>query len=327
MKKILIADLLGTLIPENFIDMYYLYGDYNIKYIHNLNGDDEDKFININNQKQVDTKKYANYLIEKSILKLKILLELFLKENNNLYIVSEISSHGSLDIFTNDFFSKIYELFHEYSNNIFFFGGISDINRLNEIKNVEGFSRIKKNIAYFDNGMKIQFINKKEQVYDYIENLYPGKLYAIGNNAQSDLGMLLKCIELGGKSSFIVEELYDFDLNKEIIKYIDNNFIPDFDRLDKSVRKEMNKKFIAYEEKIYKDMACGNLEMMDIVENNLFYEIKEDYNAHLRWDLLREDGLINDIAMISKIQIYPSFLQFAQDNLPNNKRLTLENNN
>lgn len=320
MKKILIADLLGTLIPEDFIDMYYLYGDYNIKYINSWS-DDEDKFININNQKQVDTKKYANYLIEKSILKLKILLEPF---NNNLYIVSEISSHGFLDIFTNDFFSKIYELFHEYSNNIFFFGGISDINRLNEIKNAEGFSIIKKNIAYFDNGMKIQFINKKEQVYDYIENLYPGKLYAIGNNAQSDLGMLLKCIELGGKSSFIVGELYDFDLNKEIIKYIDNNFIPDFDYLDKSVRKEMNKKFIAYEEKIYKDMACGNLEMMDIVENNLFSKIKEDYNAHLRWDLLREDGLINDISMISKIQIYPFFLKFAHDNLLNNKSLTLE---
>jgi hypothetical protein len=142
-----------------------------------------------------------------------------------------------------------------------------------------------------------------------------------------DLAYFLFSIFTSISSPFIVGELYDFDLNKEIIKYIDNNFIPDFDRLDKSVRKEMNKKFIVYEEKIYKDMACGNLEMMDIVENNLFYKIKEDYNAHLRWDLLREDGLINDIAMISKIQIYPSFLQFAQDNLPNNKRLTLENNN
>ena len=319
MKKILIADLLGTLIPEPFNDMYHLYGDYNIKYINSWNNNAE--FININNQKPVDTEKYENYLVEKSILKLKILLEPFLKENNNLYIVSEISSHGSLDIFTNDFFSKIYELFHEYSNNIFFFGGISDINRLNEIKNAEGFSRIEKNIAYFDNGMKIQFINKKEQVYDHIENLYPGKLYAIGNNAQSDLGMLLKCIELGGKSSFIVEELYDFDLNKEIIKYIDNNFIPDFDRLDKSVRKEMNKKFIAYEEKIYKDMACGNLEMMDIVENNLFYEIKHNYN-----NSIEHDKHINDITMISKIQICPSLLHFVSNNLLNNKSLTLRNN-
>lgn len=325
MKKILVADLLGTLIPESFNDMYHLYGDYNIKYINSWS--DNAEFININNKKPVDTEKYENYLVEKSILKLKILLEPFFKENNNLYIVSAIDDHGFLDFFANYFFSRIYKLFHEYSNNIFFFGSIDDMNRLNEIKDAKGFSKIEKNMAYFDNGMKIQFINGKKQVYDYIENLYPGKLYAIGNNAQSDLGMLLKCIELGGKSSFIVEELYDFDLNKEIIKYIDNNFIPDFDRLDKSVRKEMNKKFIAYEEKIYKDMACGNLEMMDIVENNLFYEIKEDYNAHLRWDLLREDGLINDIAMISKIQIYPSFLQFAQDNLPNNKRLTLENNN
>ena len=33
MKKILVADLLGTLIPESFNDMYHLYGDYNIKYI------------------------------------------------------------------------------------------------------------------------------------------------------------------------------------------------------------------------------------------------------------------------------------------------------
>ena len=201
------------------------------------------------------------------------------------------------------------------------------MNRLNEIKDAKGFSKIEKNMAYFDNGMKIQFINGKKQVYDYIENLYPSKLYAIGDDTQSDLGMLLKCIELGGKSSFIVEELYDFDLNKEIIKYIYNNFIPVFDYLDKSVRKEMNKKFIAYEEKIYKDMSCGDLEIMDIVENNLFYEINEIYNVRLSLGFCREDELVNDIAMISKIQIYPSFLQFAQNNLPNNKRLTLENNN
>ena len=79
--------------------------------------------------------------------------------------------------------------------------------------------------------------------------------------------------------------------------------------------------------KIYKDMSCGDLEIMDIVENNLFYEIKENYNERLFLGLCREDEPINDITMISKIQISPSFLQFAQDNLPNNKRLTLENNN
>ena len=80
-------------------------------------------------------------------------------------------------------------------------------------------------------------------------------------------------------------------------------------------------------EKIYKDMSCGDLEIMDIVENNLFYEINEIYNVRLSLGFCREDELVNDIAMISKIQIYPSFLQFAQNNLPNNKSLTLENNN
>ena len=314
MKKILVADLLGTLIPESFNDMYHLYGDYNIKYINSWNNNAE--FININNQKPVDTEKYENYLVEKSILKLKILLEPFFKENNNLYIVSAIDDHGFLDFFADYFFSRIYKLFHEYSNNIFFFGSIDDMNRLNEIKDAKGFSKIEKNMAYFDNGMKIQFINGKKQVYDYIENLYPSKLYAIGDDTQSDLGMLLKCIELGGKSSFIVKKLYDFDLSKELNIYANNNLPDD----------ESTEKFIAFMEKIYKDMSCGDLEIMDIVENNLFYEIKENYNERLFLGLCREDEIINDIAMISKIQIYPSFLQFAQDNLPNNKSLTLRNN-
>ena len=315
MKKILAADLLGTLIPESFNDMYHLYGDYNIKYINSWS--DNAEFININNKKPVDTEKYENYLVEKSILKLKILLEPFFKENNNLYIVSAIDDHGFLDFFANYFFSRIYKLFHEYSNNIFFFGSIDDMNRLNEIKDAKGFSKIEKNMAYFDNGMKIQFINGKKQVYDYIENLYPSKLYAIGDDTQSDLGMLLKCIELGGKSSFIVKKLYDFDLSKELNIYANNNLPDD----------ESTEKFIAFMEKIYKDMSCGDLEIMDIVENNLFYEINEIYNVRLSLGFCREDELVNDIAMISKIQIYPFFLQFAQNNLPNNKSLTLENNN
>lgn len=321
MQKILVADLLGTLIPYPFDDMHYLYGDSNIE----RTCDPSKEFVNIDEKKTLDCRKYEDYLLEKSILKLKILLEHFFKENNNLYIVSAIHSHGALDFFTNTFFSKIYELLHEYSDNIFFFESIKDMNKLNEIKRADGFSKIEENVAYFDNGMKIHIINRKEQVYKYIKNLYPSRLYAIGDDAQADLGMLLKCIELGGKSSFIVKNLYDFDLRKEINRYVYNNFLTNYnyDMFSSRDREFIRREDVKIKEKIYNDIAGGNLEIMDIVENNLFYEIKEYYN-YLSLELDRDHKRINDISMISKIQIYPSFSQFASDNLLNNTNKTIK---
>ena len=195
MKKILVTDLMGTLVLDSFAELHYLYGDSNIKDTDGTGYDVkafDKQFVNIDDKKSIDAEKYENYLLNKPILKLKTFFEPFLKEGNYIYIVSAINNHGCL---REIILSKIYELFHEYSNNIFFFESFGHKWFDRMLEHAEGFSKIEKNIAYFDNGMKIHFINEKEQVYDYIE--YPCKLYAIGDDTQSDLGMLLKCIELG----------------------------------------------------------------------------------------------------------------------------------
>ena len=345
MKKILVTDLMGTLVLDSFAELHYLYGDSNIKDTDGTGYDVkafDKQFVNIDDKKSIDAEKYENYLLNKPILKLKTFFEPFLKEGNYIYIVSAINNHGCL---REIILSKIYELFHEYSNNIFFFESFGHKWFDRMLEHAEGFSKIEKNIAYFDNGMKIHFINEKEQVYDYIE--YPCKLYAIGDDANSDLEMLLKCIELGGKSSFIVKNLYNnlydhkFDLRLEIDKYTCNNFLKwdspismaeimyynffkDYNKWSETLGvqdKKVIEKLTAFREKIYKDMACGNLEVMDIVENNLFYEIKHNYN-----NSIEHDKHINDITMISKIQICPSLLHFVSNNLLNNKSLTLRNN-
>lgn len=293
MKKILVSDLIGTLFPYDYEEFNELYGD--ISKAELLKHDDED---------------YKKYLIDKMILILKNNLKPFLEDGNYLYIVTSVHDHESLDFIVKNFFLRIYDIFNEYSNNIFFFASCNS-RELNCLYNIEEFEKLNNGIASFNNGMTIVCIKDKEQVYEHIKNIYDYHLYAVGDTESTDLKMLLKCIELGGKSCFIYESLYSnirFNLGITLNRYISNNF--DDSEIDS---KEKYQKLV---QNILKLMSERRLEITDLQNNNIFYEIRENYNFYNKYDPNGDrNNLISDISEISKLLIYKTFQEFLQNEI------------
>lgn len=206
MKKILVTDLFGTLVPDNFEQAHNLYGNGKKPNLLEITGD----------------KDYLRYLVEKISEQSMNDLNKFLDEGNIAFIVCNLTAH---DITIDIILDKLIKRFHNYSDNNFYLffvandnAGYFDIKRLS---NEATDKYVENGVNYFVyNNDKIVIIKKKEDVFDIIKNKYnlqDYKLFSIGNK-QDDIPMLIKSVELGGRGSLLNYELYtDEELNKKMI--------------------------------------------------------------------------------------------------------------
>lgn len=245
MSKILISDLFGTLIPTEF-DIKDWYGD----------------------SKDMDhrDKKVQKLLFDRTFLHLKRQLNKFLQDGNYLKIVTGIDNHESADFVFENYITRIYENLSEYKDQIqiFLAGGENALKSLSKVSTInygeDGIS------ISNDYGISTIFVRDKTEVYDFILKQYnpvTDRLYSIGDS-EIDVRMLIKCIELGGKSSFIYNDLYWFD-----------------EPLGSVILTECTTKELDYngENNLYNLIRDGKIDIEDLRKKQKIYEILKEYNT------------------------------------------------
>lgn len=293
MAKILISDLIGTLIPNNIMEVHNLYGKCREKDWSNI----------------CDDKEYHNYLMDKFPKQCINDLDNFLNDENILYIVTDLTCHDGNIKFILD---RIIGSLHKYSNNNFNvflvkYGGRCDFN-LDFISNKITSKYTEEGVDYFIyDGYPIGIIPKKKDIFNIILNKYnieENELLSIGNS-RNDIPMLIKCMELGGKSSLLHYLLYsennitlekalsyklDVEYYIKIEKEILDNF-PNYSELNFNERKEIwnayfyKGGFVNYViqerrkynnemlQKLYEEINQGSLTQEFIIKQYLIFKI------------------------------------------------------
>lgn len=296
MAKILVSDLMGTLVSDNILLFHHLYGKCIEKTWDNI----------------FDDKEYHKYLMDKFPKQCINVLDKFLNDGNVLYIVSDLSSHECDIKFILD---RIIGSLHKYSNNDFNVflvktGGCGNFD-LDSISNKITSKYTEDGVDYFIyDGYSVGIIDEKKDVFNVIlskYNIEENELLSIGNSG-NDIPMLVKCMELGGKSSLLdyllyqhnnitLEEALDkyfrvlFHIKKE--KEILNNF-PNYSELSNAERKKIEdayyfnnngfdfiKEGINYKNEIlpllYEKMRQGNLSKDFLIKQYLIFEIFKSF--------------------------------------------------
>ena len=281
MTKILVADLLDTLIPEQPDTLNFLYGDRdNVDFIHLTD----------------DVCEYWNKL--KYLAKIDMVSELrkYLSEGNELVIVSNLG-HSGFDDIVNDYIRFIYEHLNEYSNQIkvILMGKDYDLDNhkiVNEGKNI-----------YFDcDGLKIGFVYDKVEAFDFFD-CRDKKLHTIGNDPINDSDMILTGYYKGGDIALI-----DYDLSKPFLERVN----PD-DMRHYIFSLVFQKQLLGYDSRlerraIHEAYRNGSLSSVDI------YALDDVYtflNRCCREIQSKYMGNIDEIEkIVSSFSAYPSFKEY-----------------
>lgn len=323
MKKILVADLLGTLIPANIEKLEHFYG----KGIHHHSVDEifsDDAYY----EKQIDD----------MFIHLKRDIDNFLNEGNYLYIVSAIDSHDPIEFVYTNLVTRIKSSLKEYNKQVFIFlkGNDDDLKELSliaEVTKEAGFIHTQDN-----EGFIINFINRKEDVYKFINqhhDLTKNKLYSIGDS-QNDILMLLNYIQLGGESSIIDNNMYNNDtslsneittdlvikktakINFEImIEDIIKELYPDFNNLSYTEQstisrnlKKQNRIWLNEEtERLYIELKEGNLDLNNLINKCHIATVLEMYNFNR--NSIEEKTAKISLKTIDELTIYPTFRDYS----------------
>ena len=301
MKKILVSDLSGTLIS--------------------------------NDEKELFWKENGRFDGERTVKKLIDELELFLNDDNYLYIVSKVDSHEGADFIYDNIIKYLYKLLEADNKEQVktLFVSHDEVNKSN-LKNIFPITNVNGRNVFVDmsNGAQITFVDKKTDVYDILKQddmLEDNSLFAIGDNS-NDVDMLEKCIELGGKSSFIEdysmldeEKLISVFINykthfkeyKELKKLIDNGQITNVDeRLSFSLGSYYKEEY----RKIKQELASTNINIEEIEKKSIVYEIINDYirEIDLKVDLGGLD--LKDFKIpkyIDEYDVYHSFNDYCDN--------------
>lgn len=336
MPKILVADLFGTIIPDYIQTTNYLYGKI-------------DKYNDIN---QIwNDKSYNAYLMEKLCLQCANDLKKFLNDGSELIIASDLSSH---DLNLTFIYEEIIEKILKYCNKNFTLymvtkGGAASFN-LEELKSHITEEYIEHGIDYIVfEGYKIGLIDRKEDIFKVIKgkfNLEEYELYSIGND-DKDIPMLVKCIELGGKSSLLNYGLYSNELlsrttldeaigdrisresyilcEKKVLK----NY-PNFSQLNEDKIFEINNQYIYlgkrrfnpeytrwYEkrkEELYQEVRKGNITLDQLIKEKLIFELCQSAINHcLQKKTFTENNL-------DRIDMYSTFRDYYNKVLSGNSK-------
>ncbi len=192
--KVIVSDLFGTLIPESLAHFQYFSGKDMMKF--------ENDSYRINHTRE---------LIDNIFKQLSIILDSYFSEGNLLYVVTSIDGHDEPSYIFNEILTKLFMFNKKYQDQIFvFLSGIRQ-NSLEDLKSTATVFEEKGNLVASNGIINVHLINSKDDVFEFIrENniLSFYQLFSIGNH-ENDLRMLLKCLNLGGKSSLINYYLYD----------------------------------------------------------------------------------------------------------------------
>lgn len=330
MPKILVADLFGTLIPDDIEYTNYLYGNI-------------DKWKTNNKIYEIlNDKSYSEYLIEKLCLQCANDLKKFLNDGNELIIVSDLAAH---EINLPFLYEKFIKKLTNYCNKTFKFyivvkGGAGDFDK-KDLQSYITENYMENGINYIIyKGYKFGLLDKKEDVFKGAQcefNLDEYELYSIGNDYK-DIPMLVKCIELGGKSSLLEYELYsnkkfsettldeaiNYRLSIERYIFLERKMLkqePNYSQLDVYERLKIKMKYIHFEgeistseriewykkrkEELYQEVRKGNITLEQLIKEKLIFDLcQTSINNCLEKKTFAENNL-------DKIDMYSIFRDYC----------------
>lgn len=285
MKKILVADLFDTLLPNTPPYLSALYG------------------MKLKNDLSSEYLEYAEKFQDMAMQDLVLELNEYLKDNNELVVVTNLD-HMSLDCLTDQYIYKILEELSKYKDKIklYLVGRKGDLTHSYSILNYAKVSEIDGNICIDRNGIKFGFLTSKEDVFDLID-ITNKELFTIGDRPKVDLGMLLKGVELNGKASLI--NLYSSEIANE--EYNDNTL---------TLKLKQALAYYDLEEKADRLIELFNnkeLSINELYRIQFLYEALEIYNFARVCPPNRKERITDTVYIentLERIEITPSFKEY-----------------
>lgn len=335
MPKILVADLFGTIIPNNILNANYLYGNI-------------DKYKDIN--EICYDKNQHEYLMEKLCLQCANDLKKFLNDGNELIIASDLSAHElNLTFIYEEIIEKILKYCGKNFNLYMVTKGGASGFRLEELKPkiTEEYNEHGIDYIVFE-GYKIGLLDKKEDIFKVVQSkfdLEEYELYSIGNDYK-DIPMLVRCIELGGKSSLLNYNLYSnelvlritldqaicYRLRRENYILLEKKLLkdhPNFSLLDRSkylmermLTPEYNRWYEERKEELYEEVRKGNITLDLLIKENLIFGLCQTAINHC---LQKKTFIENNL---DEIDMYSTFRDYYNKVLSgNSKNEQIQNSN
>lgn len=303
MAKILVSDLMGTLIPDDIriLERFFAEGNYDFCTSKNISDS------------------YTFHLLDKAFISLGRQLNPFLGNGNYLKVVTSVNSHESLDFLLNEFIIRLYESIKEYKNqvSVFFVGKSRCLYDLAKVSTIHE----KNGIVYAEckNGISITILDDKVEVFEFIKkqhNLFLDRLFAIGDS-EVDIPMLFKCIELGGKSSLISNQMYVGNTSENFDNILNQTVFRKMHLAE--IEKEQKMEFLLKErEKIYKLLSEGKIDLDNLIKEQEFYNLLESYNRMLWYRRSKHEKI--SMERMNELDMYPTFTDYC------NKVLVHKNN-
>lgn len=308
MKKVLVADLMGTLIPDSFNVINYLYGD--------------GTFLS-----HSDNPSYQQELLDETFRHLANYLKDFFSDGNSLNIVTEVKTKMSVGFLMEQFVMRLYESVPGFEEKLNVFFRSDYIMR--DIRDFEGSSVITdftQDSIQLVNGASVKVIDRKSDVVDKID-FHSQDLYAVGDNYH-DLEMMMRVYNQGGQIDLVDYNLFlkPISLKKLIAgmvaflealeaEKIASLIDPNFCKKNYSQRwqviygilrkRRMNGDMFLRRQDLIAKAYKGELNLKTVEERNLVYEAIEQYNYYSGFFGEYRGNISFD--MIDSIHAYPTF--------------------
>lgn len=311
MAKVLVSDLYGTLVPIVIQEMEYFYSS--------------GQRMRTRNEVWSDSK-YCEELKDRVFLHLANHLEQYLNDGNYLYLVTASDSHDGSGFLFDDVIRRFCRYTEKYRDRVsVFLSGVLGCDW--EEKDLSTVARIeeKDGVMFADNGegTRAILLDRKDEVFDFIlkrHNLCTDQLFAIGDSIY-DLPMLFRCIDLGGKSSIIDQNLYrEYKSSQEILNNTASrnmDLMVGYDKMTASYRlshrMECQQLFRLEWDKLYREMLDGELDLDLLDKKQCVYRMLCSYNdfSHIcHWPRVE----INEGA-IDSFDVYPTFVDYSSKTL------------
>lgn len=307
MKKILVTDLIGTLIPPDIYFGNYLYG----------NGTFEES-----NREKI--------ILDKMFLHSAIHLKDFLDKGNEVNIVTSIDGHMTPSFMVNEFILRFYRNLLGYQQAVHIYFQVKNIeDTIAKLKNNPNVSAISKQELVTIQGAAIKFLEEKRDVWDFLNPMLC-QVYSIGDTWQ-DLEMMMKCVELGGRADFInydfthqeqgFEQILSSTLTREesllteklaLQRY--QNFYQLPDDVKRRILKEISQEVLTnehfYEERlnIYNKAFAGEIDINKLIRENYIHEIIKTNNQLAKLSFYNHSVITE--YMCYKLGLYPTFTDY-----------------
>lgn len=306
MAKILVSDLYGTLIPSVISEMEYYYSTGTKLRSRDEIWDDNEYYIG---------------LLDRVFLHLGNHLDEYLSHGNYLYLVTASESHDGSGFLFDQIISRFCKCTEKYKDQVLVFlsGVVGNDIEYADLKSVSSIS-VRDGVTYAEreDGTRAILIGKKADVFDFVESdhdLANDELYAIGDNIK-DLPMLFRCIELGGDSSIIYNDLYRVDKTNEKILHdtaYRNSLMAfgiDYRELYDEVSARSYEWYFSELSRLYVELAQGSIDLDAMEKKQNIYEMLHQYNDFS--DLFHEWPRVEiNNQVLDSLSIYPTFVDYS----------------